>query len=95
LLRKSFLVYTLLFEFWFLHFSFLFIEFLTFLEAASLVASGNLVEAANRAREGANSTASMKTASAGRSNYLNAETLEGTPDPGAVAVAIVLEALAK
>jgi triose/dihydroxyacetone kinase / FAD-AMP lyase (cyclizing) len=63
--------------------------------AASLVATSDLAEAAKKAREGANSTASMKTASAGRSNYLNAETLEGTPDPGAIAVAIVLETLAR
>ena len=63
--------------------------------AASLVSHGNLAEAAKKAREGADSTASMKTASAGRSNYLNAESLEGTPDPGAVAVAIIMESLAK
>jgi hypothetical protein len=36
----------------------------------------------------------MKVASAGRSNYLSEETLEGTPDPGAVVVAIILETLA-
>jgi len=58
-------------------------------------ASSTLPDAAAAARVGADSTASMKVASAGRSNYLSEETLEGTPDPGAVAVAIVLEALAK
>jgi dihydroxyacetone kinase len=61
--------------------------------AEALVASGSLPEAAEKARAGANATATMKTASAGRSNYLSESTLEGTPDPGAVAVAIVLESL--
>jgi len=61
--------------------------------ATSLVTNGDLSEAAKKAQEGAESTAKMKSASAGRSNYLNAETLEGTPDPGAVAVAVVLDAL--
>jgi dihydroxyacetone kinase len=62
---------------------------------AELVASNSLVEAATKAGVGANGTAAMKVASAGRSNYLSEETLEGTPDSGAIAVAIVLEALAK
>jgi len=61
--------------------------------AASLVATGSIPEAAQKAKEGADSTASMMQASAGRSNYLSEETLSGTPDPGAVAVATVLEAL--
>lgn len=61
--------------------------------AAALVQTQTLSTAANKAREGAIATVSMKAASAGRSNYLSAETLEGTPDPGAEAVAIVLEAL--
>jgi dihydroxyacetone kinase len=63
--------------------------------AAELVASNSLAEAATKAGVGSNGTAAMKVASAGRSNYLSEETLEGTPDPGAIAVAIVLEALAK
>jgi len=63
--------------------------------AAVLMTSQNLEEAASKAREGADSTASMKSADAGRSNYLSEETLEGTPDPGACAAAIVLETLAK
>ena len=57
-------------------------------------AQTTLPEAAKAARAGADSTATMKSASAGRSNYLSEETLDGTPDPGAVAVAIILEALA-
>ena len=61
--------------------------------AIELVASGSVLEAAAKARAGADATAVMKSASAGRSNYLSEMTLVGTPDPGAVAVAIVLEAL--
>lgn len=45
------------------------------------------------AMEGAQSTATMSTASAGRSNYLSQNTLLGTPDPGAVAVGIVLSCI--
>jgi triose/dihydroxyacetone kinase / FAD-AMP lyase (cyclizing) len=63
--------------------------------ASSLVLTSgtDLTVASVKARAGANSTASMELASAGRSNYLSAETLKGTPDPGAIAVAIVLEAM--
>mmetsp|Transcript_29048 Transcript_29048/g.70156 ORF Transcript_29048/g.70156 Transcript_29048/m.70156 type:complete len:517 (-) Transcript_29048:174-1724(-) len=61
--------------------------------AKSLVENSDLKLAATEAKLGAESTAKMKLASAGRSNYLNAETLEGTPDPGAVAVSIVLDAI--
>ena len=53
----------------------------------------SLADAAKAARAGADGTADMKIATAGRSNYLSEEALDGTPDPGAVAVAIVLEAL--
>jgi dihydroxyacetone kinase len=63
--------------------------------AAALVETQNLTAAADKAREGAVATSFMKVASAGRSNYLSEETLVGTPDPGAEAVAIVLEALVK
>merc|ERR1712203_1327609 len=45
------------------------------------------------ARDGAQATAEMGSASAGRSNYLNADTLSGTPDPGAVAAGLVLTAV--
>ena len=62
--------------------------------ATELLNSGNLVSAAKSAREGADSTASMKAASAGRSNYLSEDSLVGTPDPGATAVALVLESIA-
>jgi triose/dihydroxyacetone kinase / FAD-AMP lyase (cyclizing) len=59
-----------------------------------LIETKDLLQSSRAARDGANLTASMKEANAGRSNYLSGDTLEGTPDPGAVAVAIVLEALA-
>eukprot|EP00980_Cylindrotheca_fusiformis_P030971 scaffold25694_cov127-Cylindrotheca_fusiformis.AAC.2 len=61
--------------------------------ADSLVKSNDLKAAAAEAKAGADGTAKMKLASAGRSNYLSEETLEGTPDPGAVAVAIVFGSL--
>jgi len=48
-------------------------------------------DAAKAAIDGAQSTASMRLASAGRSNYLSEDVLNGTPDPGAVAVALVLK----
>jgi dihydroxyacetone kinase len=37
----------------------------------------------------------MQTAGAGRSSYVNSESLEGVTDPGAVAIAEVFAALAK
>jgi triose/dihydroxyacetone kinase / FAD-AMP lyase (cyclizing) len=58
-----------------------------------LLSSKDIKASATKAQEGADNTATMKTASAGRSNYLSEETLSGTPDPGAVAVALVLQAL--
>lgn len=54
----------------------------------------DMAGAALAARRGADDTASMGHAEAGRSNYLNEDSLIGTPDPGAVAVAIVLESMA-
>ena len=63
--------------------------------AKSLMETQDLLQACRVARDGANTTTSMKEANAGRSNYLSGDTLEGTPDPGAVAVAVVLEALAE
>jgi dihydroxyacetone kinase len=59
--------------------------------ASALVATQSLQDAFLQARQGAESTTQMKVASAGRSNYLSEETLRGTPDPGAVAVAVVFE----
>mmetsp|Transcript_8913 Transcript_8913/g.10315 ORF Transcript_8913/g.10315 Transcript_8913/m.10315 type:complete len:616 (-) Transcript_8913:199-2046(-) len=56
-------------------------------------ASSSLEEVAKVAVDGAEGTASMKSASAGRSNYLNEDALSGTPDPGAIAVGLVLSAI--
>lgn len=63
--------------------------------SAAMVAGGTLQDAAIAAQKGVDATAAMGIAEAGRSNYLSADVLTGTPDPGAVAVSIVLEALAK
>jgi len=57
-------------------------------------AAANIGEAAEAARKGVDATAAMDCAEAGRSNYLSKDVLRGTPDPGAVAVAVVLEAMA-
>ncbi len=60
----------------------------------TLSAGGSLGDAARRAREGADATATMLSARAGRSSYLNADSLRGVNDPGAEAVARVFAALA-
>ncbi len=51
--------------------------------------------AAQAAKAGAEQTATMQKAGAGRSSYVNSQNLDGVPDPGAVAVAEVFAALAK
>ena len=53
-----------------------------------------LDEAAKAARAGADATARMQSARAGRSSYVSSSYLEGVPDPGAEAVALLLEGLA-
>jgi len=64
--------------------------------AAMLAGDGaDIPASASAAQKGADATAAMTTAEAGRSNYLSEEVLMGTPDPGAVAVALVLGTLAK
>ena len=50
--------------------------------------------AAKAAREGADATAKMKSARAGRSTYVSASNLSGVTDPGAEAIALLLEGLA-
>ena len=50
--------------------------------------------AARAALEGANHTATMTRANAGRASYISAEQLEGHVDPGAEAVARLFERLA-
>jgi len=62
--------------------------------ALLLLESDGLVAAVRAAREGADSTAQMESARAGRSAYVPAEHLSGVTDPGAEAVAIVFHALA-
>ncbi|SHO66505.1 dihydroxyacetone kinase [Pseudoxanthobacter soli DSM 19599] len=54
-----------------------------------------LTAAAAAAVEGAEATRAMTRARAGRAAYVGARDLEGSPDPGAVAVARVFEALAR
>ncbi|MCU0687177.1 MAG: dihydroxyacetone kinase subunit DhaK [Polyangiaceae bacterium] len=61
---------------------------------ASLEAGEGLAGAARAARRGADATAAMK-AGAGRSSYVREDALRGLPDPGAVAVALAFEALAR
>jgi dihydroxyacetone kinase len=55
----------------------------------------SLAAAAAAARRGANHTATLTRAKAGRSSYLNADQLVGHNDPGAEAVAILFEHLAR
>jgi dihydroxyacetone kinase len=56
--------------------------------------SQGLPEAAKAAREGANFTATLQKAQAGRATYISADQLEGHVDPGAEAVARLFEHLA-
>ena len=55
---------------------------------------GGVAPAAEAARQGADSTASVTSTVVGRSSYLRAESLEGVVDPGAEAVARAMEAWA-
>ncbi|MGR4050486.1 dihydroxyacetone kinase subunit DhaK [Kosakonia cowanii] len=54
-----------------------------------------LAAAIDAAQKGAQSTATMQKAGAGRSSYVNSENLEGVTDPGAVAIAEVFAATGK
>jgi dihydroxyacetone kinase len=54
-----------------------------------------LAAAIDAAQKGAESTATMQKAGAGRSSYVNSENLEGVTDPGAVAIAEVFTAIGK
>jgi dihydroxyacetone kinase len=54
-----------------------------------------IAAAAKAAQQGAEATASMHKAGAGRSSYVNKENLQGVADPGAVAVAEVFKSLAQ
>ena len=61
--------------------------------SATYLETNDLEVTATAAQEGAQLTATMATASAGRSNYLHSDTLQGTPDPGAHAAGIILASL--
>jgi ATP-dependent dihydroxyacetone kinase len=62
---------------------------------AALVSGKSVAEAAIAARKGANATAMMVKAKAGRSSYVSATNLQGIVDPGAEAVACLFEGLAR
>ena len=62
---------------------------------SALVKGQGLGAAAKAARAGANATAHMTRARAGRSSYVSPSKLSGVMDPGAEAVATLLEGLAK
>jgi len=55
----------------------------------------DIASIATLARKGAESTKDLRTATHGRSQYLAGTDLAGVPDPGAIAVATILESLAK
>lgn len=59
-----------------------------------LRAGGSLADAARAAVAGADSTAEFSVARAGRASYVPGEVLAGVADPGAVAVAIAISAMA-
>ncbi|EKS7199984.1 TPA: glycerone kinase [Enterobacter ludwigii] len=61
--------------------------------ALEALQKGDLQAAAQAANAGAEATANMVKAGAGRSSYVNQENLEGVTDPGAVAVAEVFKAM--
>lgn len=56
--------------------------------------SGSVAEAAHAARVGYESTKSMTRAKFGRSVHVRADKLLNQPDPGALAICIILDALA-
>ncbi len=62
--------------------------------ALAALNAGSLDDAAAAARKGANATAGMTKARAGRSSYVSAANLTGINDPGAEAIATLLEGLA-
>jgi len=58
----------------------------------ALADGGDLAAIAAAARKGADSTAQMQKANAGRSSYLNSQSLQNVIDPGAEAIATMLAA---
>lgn len=63
--------------------------------ALEALQKSDIQAAAQAAKKGADATASMQKAGAGRSSYVNKDNLDGVTDPGAVAVAEVFAALAR
>lgn len=61
--------------------------------ALEALASGNVGDAAKKARQAADGTANITRAQAGRAAYVSAENLDGHNDPGAEAVAILFESM--
>ncbi len=57
------------------------------------LSNGSMLDAAGAAKRGAEETANMLKAKAGRSSYLNSDSLNGTKDPGAYAVECVFDSL--
>jgi triose/dihydroxyacetone kinase / FAD-AMP lyase (cyclizing) len=62
---------------------------------AALASGKSLAQAAAAAKAGADATANMQRAGAGRSSYVSASNLQGIADPGAVGVAILLKELSQ
>ncbi|UQC72728.1 dihydroxyacetone kinase [Lelliottia sp. AC1] len=63
--------------------------------ALGALQKSDIQAAAQAAKKGADATASMQKAGAGRSSYVNKDNLDGVTDPGAVAVAEVFAALSR
>jgi len=63
--------------------------------AIAALKSGSISTAANAALRGADATAAMTKAHAGRSSYVNATNLSGVKDPGASAIASAFQAAAQ
>lgn len=61
--------------------------------ALEALQKGDLQAAVQAAQQGAEATAKMAKAGAGRSSYVNKDNLDGVMDPGAVAVAEVFKAM--
>jgi ATP-dependent dihydroxyacetone kinase len=60
---------------------------------SALISNATLAEAAAAAKAGAEATAQMQRANAGRSSYVSADHLKNIPDPGAMAVSRLFQGL--
>ena len=63
------------------------------LDPALKALSSGVADAAKAARQGADHTATITSAKAGRAAYISAENLEGHNDPGAEAIALLFEGI--